>query len=220
MRRLHAQLARRIRVQQVVAQHAVLHHHRAPRRQSLAIERRSSKAARPGRQQHQVVVHNRDGRSCNGFAQLPGQKRCPAPDRISARRLKHRPDQRARRLRRKNNRHPLRRHAPRAQPPQGSPCCLSPYRFRVFKVREAARARPPAVALHLPIRIHSQRRSRHARISWCDSCPQTRASWPAPCAPSTASKLPPSELLMRASALSAAASARRAHSIRSGPGSE
>ena len=64
------QLARRVGVQQVIAQHAVLHHHRAPRGQPFAIEGRSAEAARARRQQHRVVVDDGQVGRRNRLAQL------------------------------------------------------------------------------------------------------------------------------------------------------
>ena len=103
VRRLHAQLARGVGVQQVIAQDAILHHDGALRRQALVVEGRSAESAHACRQQHGVVVDDRQFGRGDRLAQLSREKRCAAPDGVARCGIEDRADQRPRRLRRKNN---------------------------------------------------------------------------------------------------------------------
>ena len=172
VRGLHAQLARRVGVEQVIAQDAILDDDGAPRRQSFAVKRRCAESAGAGGQQHDVVVD--DGQAGVGdlLAQLAGEKRSAAPDGVAGSGFKDGADQRARNFGRKDDGHAA--AWARAARPDGAACVVLLLFRRLQGIRGArscARAAPPAIALHLCRWRPWPAARRKRRHSWCDSCP-------------------------------------------------
>ena len=166
VRRLHAQLARRVGIQQVIAQYAILDHHRPQRGQAFAVERRRSEPAHPRRQQHGIIVNDGQSPARQSVSpSFPARNEAWRQMAVARCRLEHRSDQRPRHLGREYDWRLLRGNPPRPQPPQRPPRRLLAHRLGRFEIPDAPRPRPPAVALHLAVVVPRQRRGGDSRIA-------------------------------------------------------
>ena len=137
----------------------MIHQHRPPAREPLAVEWPRSEALR-----HQGIVHDRDVGRRHGLAVLADQERRAAIEARARRGHREAPYQAGRRLGIEDDRDLHRLALATAQPAHGPPRRLASHFLRRLEVPEMARGGVPEVPLHVAlVRRHGRHRQGEGR---------------------------------------------------------